>query len=181
MDAKVFMRTTKTLNRLRGCAGWFEFLLVDISESTFYSIHAVVHLVRILLSTFKTVMVLASTVVHKQFVSSHEKTYLQPCEPTEDSNQHAHPHSLIRNFVVRMVKHCTLGYPKCAQRRFWSVCANAQADLNLRWAQISEGTFSDVAALSKLPGAVSQFVLMHYLCKKLFYASAQKKVQRRIW
>ena len=37
-----------------------------------------------------------------------------------------------------------LGYPKCAQWRFWSDCANAQADLNLRWAHMSEGTFSGV-------------------------------------
>ena len=31
------------------------------------------------------------------------------------------------------------------QRRFWSACANAQADLNLCWAHMSKGTFSDVA------------------------------------
>ena len=42
-------------------------------------------------------------------------------------------------------RHCILGYPKCAQWRFWSECADAQADLNLRWAHMSEGTFSDVA------------------------------------
>ena len=36
-----------------------------------------------------------------------------------------------------------LGYPKCAQWRFWSDCANAQSDLNLRWAPMSEGMFSD--------------------------------------
>ena len=34
-------------------------------------------------------------------------------------------------FVVHMNKRCSLGYPKCAQWRFWSDCANAQADLNL--------------------------------------------------
>ena len=32
-----------------------------------------------------------------------------------------------------------------AQQRFWSDCANAQADLNLRWVHISEGTSSDLA------------------------------------
>ena len=31
---------------------------------------------------------------------------------------------------------CILGYPKCAQCRFWSDCANAQADLNLRNAHV---------------------------------------------
>ena len=37
-----------------------------------------------------------------------------------------------------------LGYPKGAQWRFWSDCANAQSDLNLRWAHMSTGTFSNV-------------------------------------
>ena len=40
-----------------------------------------------------------------------------------------------------------LGYPKCAQWRFWSACANAQADLNLRCTYISQGTLSNIAAL----------------------------------
>ena len=40
-----------------------------------------------------------------------------------------------------------LGYPKCAQWRFWSDCTNAQTNLNLHWAHISKGTFSDVAIL----------------------------------
>ena len=37
-------------------------------------------------------------------------------------------------------------YPKGAQWRFWSACANAQADLNLRWAHMSKGTLSDILA-----------------------------------
>ena len=35
----------------------------------------------------------------------------------------------------------SLAIQKCAQRRFRSDCANAQSDLNLRWAHMSEGTF----------------------------------------
>ena len=46
----------------------------------------------------------------------------------EDSDQPAHPRSLIRVFIVRMKELCILGYPKCTQWRFWSDCANAQAD-----------------------------------------------------
>ena len=42
------------------------------------------------------------------------------------------------------------GRTKCAQRRFWSACANAQADLNLRWAHVWN-TFSDVEA--QMPGS----------------------------
>ena len=70
-----------------------------------------------------------------------EKTYLLTYAPNEDSNQPAHPRSLIRVFVVRMNKLCILGYPKRAQWRFWSDCANAQADLNLRKANMSDCTF----------------------------------------
>ena len=62
-----------------------------------------------------------------------------------DSDQTAHPRSLIRVSVVRMKK-LHHGYQKCAQRRFRSDCANTQSDLNLRWAHTYEGTFPDVSA-----------------------------------
>ena len=39
-----------------------------------------------------------------------ESTYLLTCASNEDSDQPAHPRSLISVFVVRMKKHCTLGY-----------------------------------------------------------------------
>ena len=75
-----------------------------------------------------------------------EKTYmyLLTCAPNEDSDQTAHPRSLIRVFVVRLRKLCILDYPKCTEWRFWSDCANAQAGPKLHWEHISEGTFSDV-------------------------------------
>ena len=58
---------------------------------------------------------------------------------------------LITVFVVRMKKLCTLGCPKRAQWRFWSDCANAQADLNLRWAHVScFRTFRLVCRLSSV-------------------------------
>ena len=68
--------------------------------------------------------------------------------PNEDSNEPANACSLISVFIVRIKKLCILGYPKCVQWRFWSDCANAQADLNLRWAHMSEaeGTYSDAAS-----------------------------------
>ena len=49
-------------------------------------------------------------------------------------------------FIVFRKKLCIIGYPKCAQWRFWSDCANAQADQKVRWAHMSEGTFSAVLA-----------------------------------
>ena len=59
-------------------------------------------------------------------------------------------HSLIRVFVL-----CILRYPKCAQWRFWSDCASAQSDQNLRWVPISVDAFFDVTAhilMNKEPG-----------------------------
>ena len=42
---------------------------------------------------------------------------------------------------------------KCSspgQRRLWSDCTDAQADLSLCWAHMSEGTFSHIAAQMSL-------------------------------
>ena len=65
-----------------------------------------------------------------------EKTYLLICAHNEYSNQPVRcPHD--------EASHSSLS--KIDQRRFRSDCANAQSDLNLRWAHIVEGTFSDVA------------------------------------
>ena len=66
-----------------------------------------------------------------------DKTYILTCAPNEDSNQLAYPHNMIRVLIVRMKRLCLkrlcfLHYPKRAHRRFWTDCANAQADLILR-------------------------------------------------
>ena len=64
--------------------------------------------------------------------------WASPWENVPNKNQLAHLHSLSRVFIVCMKKLCILGYPKCVQWRFWSACANAQADQNLRWVHIFE-------------------------------------------
>ena len=56
------------------------------------------------------------------------------CAPSGDSDQPGHPPSLIRVFAVHMKKAWVLSYPLSAQRRLWSVWADAQADLSLCWA-----------------------------------------------
>ena len=57
--------------------------------------------------------------------------------------------------------HCILSHPKGAQLRFRSDCTNANVDLNLRWAHMSKGTHSDVAAhLINIPHCISY--LYHY-------------------
>ena len=63
----------------------------------------------------------------------------------KDLNQFAHACCLIRDFIIRVKEVCILVYLKCAKWRFWSACANAQADLNLHCAHMSEDTFLDVA------------------------------------
>ena len=65
---------------------------------------------------------------------SRDMTKQSECAPSEDSDQHGHPPSLIRVFAVRMKKAWVLSYPLSAQRRLWSDWADAQADLSLRWA-----------------------------------------------
>ena len=70
-----------------------------------------------------------------------EKSNPLTCAPNEDSNQPACLRNLIRVFVVRMKELCILGYPKCTQWRFLSDCANAQADLNLRWTTCPKDRF----------------------------------------
>ena len=67
--------------------------------------------------------------------------YPLTCAPNEDSDQPAHPCSLIRVFFVRMKKLCILEIQNAL-----SEDSDAQSDLNLRWAHMSEGTFSDVIA-----------------------------------
>ena len=65
---------------------------------------------------------------------------------------HAHPAKIQISLRIRAVwsessmciildsEWCQVS--SCGQRRLWSDCADAQADLSLRWAHMSEGTFS---------------------------------------
>ena len=57
--------------------------------------------------------------------------------------------SAWRNFASLAIKNR-------AQRRFWSDCANAQADLNLRWAHMSKVTFADRIMVLSHRGSVSR-------------------------
>ena len=75
-----------------------------------------------------------------------QKRYLRTCAPSEDSDQPAHPRSLIRIFTGRILERQGYNVCSCEQRRLRSDCADAQADLSLRWLHVSEGTFSHFAA-----------------------------------
>ena len=66
------------------------------------------------------------------FEPVHDKVYNTTCATSEDSDQPAHPHSLIRVFTDRM---CLLqsppGYPKRDKREPLPYCADVQAGLSL--------------------------------------------------
>ena len=61
------------------------------------------------------------------------------CAPSEDSDQPAHARSLIRIFTRRFLDSQGCKVSSRWQRRLWSDCADAQADLRFRWAHMSEG------------------------------------------
>ena len=71
-----------------------------------------------------------------------QKTYLRTCAPSEDSDQPAISRSLTRSFAGRNLVSQGYNVSSCVQRRLLSDCADAQADLSLCWAHMSEDTFS---------------------------------------
>ena len=65
--------------------------------------------------------------------------------PSEDSDQPAHSRSLIRILTGRILDNQGYKVSSCGQRRLWSDCLDAQADLSLHWTHLSVRTFSIVA------------------------------------
>ena len=65
--------------------------------------------------------------------------------------------TLIRVIALRLKMLWNLGYPRSALRRFWSDCADAQADLSLRWAHIQ----------SCEKGCVSTHITVHQIIRKV--------------
>ena len=90
-------------------------------------------------SSYSSVIVGIQFLMYDQF----ERTYA----PSEDSDQTAHSRSLIRIFTGRILDSEGCKVSSCCQRRLWSDCADAQADLILCWAHMAEGTFSHNEAL----------------------------------
>ena len=72
--------------------------------------------------------------------------YLRTRAPSEDSDQTAHSRSLIRIFTGRNLDSKGRNVSPCGHRRLKSDCADAQADLSLRWVHMSESMFSYVEA-----------------------------------
>ena len=161
-DAVFFMWTTKTLIRLRGYAGWSEssldthlwmhvssrcgsyrgaFLPFFEMEKDEYTL-SITFLIQLDEESITLVYMFLDT---NMWAETSEIVPSDMCALKDDSNQPARPRSLPKVFLVRTKKLWILSHPKCAKRRFWSDCANANSDLNLRLALILEGTFSDIA------------------------------------
>ena len=79
------------------------------------------------------------------FEPVHDKTKKMTCVPCEDC-------PVWSVFAVRMKKHWALNYLLSAQWRLWSDWADAQADLNLHWAQ------------SHFVGFIMRWI--HFICLK---------------
>ena len=62
---------------------------------------------------------------------AHDKTYSKSCTTSEDSDQTAHPRSLIRVFADRMCLLQLPGYPKKDEREPLAYWEDVQADLSL--------------------------------------------------
>ena len=72
-----------------------------------------------------------------KWAASWKKQQQNVWAPSEDSDQPGRPPSLIRVFAVRVKKPWVRSYTLSAHRRLWSDWADSQADLSLRWADIS--------------------------------------------
>ena len=103
----------------------------------------------------------------------HDKTNKMACAPSADSDQPGHPPSLIRVFAVRKKKAWVLSYPLSVKRGLWSDWANAQPDLNLRWAHMPLWCFCHKAAQISFP--------LQQVFKFWWWKKKKKKKKRWIW
>ena len=88
---------------------------------------------------------------HVTFEPEHDKTNKMTRARREDSGQSGHPHSLIRVIVRCMGSYNDLN--SVGQRRLWPDWADAQADLSLRFADMS---FADMSFCCLLGGCAGR-------------------------
>ena len=75
-------------------------------------------------------------ILHNNY-AAHDKTYDKTCATSNDSDQPAHPRSLIRIFADRMRLLQSLGYSKMDEREPLVYCTGVQAGLSLCWSDRS--------------------------------------------
>ena len=86
------------------------------------------------------------SVPYKIYKPQLQKMYLRTNTPSEYSDQPVHLQSLISILTQHILDSQGCKVSSCGRRRLWADCANAQADLSLRWAHVSECTFSHIVA-----------------------------------
>ena len=64
---------------------------------------------------------------------AHDKTCNKTCVTSKDSDQPVHPLSMARILVYPSLDNPEAVEGTCDQRRLWSDCVDAQADLSPRW------------------------------------------------
>ena len=74
----------------------------------------------------------------KENEPAHDKTYNKTCANSEDSDQSAHPCSLIRIFADCMFLQQPTGYPKRDKLEPFPYWVDIQADLSLCWSHKSD-------------------------------------------
>ena len=77
-------------------------------------------------------------------ISPNQSQRKKICAPSEDSDQTARMRSLIRVFTGRMLDSLGCKVSPCGQRRLLSDYSDAQTDLSIPCAHMSERTFSHV-------------------------------------
>ena len=75
--------------------------------------------------------------LNKTYEPAHDKTYNKTCATSEDSDQPAHPRSLIRVFVDPMCLLQPPGNSKINKRGLLPYWVDAQVDLSLCWLHMS--------------------------------------------
>ena len=100
------------------------------------------------------------------FEPAHDKNYNKTCATREDSDQSAHPRSLIRVFADRMRLLQPPGYPKKDERELLPYWLAVQADLSLCWSNRSYCRFCRALArfFSCVFNVFTLTFLMQFFC-----------------
>ena len=110
--------------------------------------------------------------IYKQ---AHDKIYNKTCATSEDTDQPAHPRSLIRVFADRMCFLQPPGYPKRDKREPLQYWVDVQADLSLCWSHGSYCRFCH--ALVHIFFFFAKKFYLYILVHKILYVFILRKKQ----
>ena len=94
------------------------------------------HWSRILAHDLRSVLLQPKTGRNVINEPAHDKTYNKTCVRSKDSDQPVHPPNMPKVLVYSSLDSPGAVEGTCDQRRLWSDCADAQADLSLRWSHV---------------------------------------------